>query len=127
MRLVLRLATAAFVALNGSIHLRLWQDGYRYIDDVGVLFLLGTVIAAVLAAAVLVRPAPAVLAAVVAFSAGSLGALLLSRTGGGLLGFVETGWSPDARRALVAEAGATVTAGALLLLGGSLRPGSASP
>jgi hypothetical protein len=121
MRLVLRLATAGFVAWNGSVHLRLWRDGYKAIDDVGVLFLVNVVVAAVLAVSVLARPAPAVLVAVVAFSTGTLGALVLSRTDGGFLGFMEAGWSEDAKQALVAAVGAVVTAGALLALEVSRR------
>jgi hypothetical protein len=116
MRLVLRLATAGFVALNGSVHLRLWNDGYKGIDDIGVLFLVNVVVAAILGLAVLIRPAPVVLAAVLLFSLGSLTALYLSRTDSGFLGFMETGWSPDARRAALAGVGAVVTAGALLPL-----------
>ena len=121
MRLVLRLATAVLLAWNGSVHLRLWQDGYKAIDDVGVLFLVNVVVAAVLAVAVLAKPVPAVLGAVVAFGAGTLGALVLSRTDGGFLGFMESGWSEDAKRALVASVGAVVTAGALLVLEVSRR------
>ena len=117
MRLVLRLATAVLVAWNGSVHLRLWRDGYKAIDDVGVLFLVNVIVAAVLAVAVLAKPVPVVLAAVVAFSAGSLVALVLSRTDGGFLGFMEAGWSEDAKQALVSEVGAILTAGTLLVLG----------
>ena len=121
MRLVLRLATAVLVAWNGSVHLRLWRDGYKAIDDVGVLFLVNAVLAAVLAVVVLAKPVPLVLAAVMAFSAGSLVALVLSRTDGGFLGFMEAGWSEDAKQALVAEIGAMITAGALLGLEVSRR------
>ena len=116
MRLLLRLATAGFVVLNGLVHLRLWNDGYKGVDDIGVLFLVNVVVAAVLALAVLIRPAPVVLAAVLLFSAGSLTALYLSRTDSGFLGFMEAGWSPDARQAAVAAVGAIVTAAALLPL-----------
>lgn len=121
MRLVLRLATAGLVALNGSVHLRLWNDGYKFIDDVGVLFLANVIVATVLAVALLVKPAPVVLAAVMAFSVGSVAALFLSRTDKGFLGFMESGWSGDAKQALVAGVGAILTAGTLLVLGRNRR------
>ncbi|HET7718318.1 MAG TPA: hypothetical protein VFK43_00030, partial [Acidimicrobiales bacterium] len=91
------MATAALVALNGLVHLELWRDGYRVVDRVGPLFLVNAVVAGVLALAVLARPGPWALAGVVGFSLGSIGALLLSRTGRGFLGFMEQGWSADAR------------------------------
>jgi hypothetical protein len=124
MRSILRLVTAALVALNGLVHVDLWQDGYRFVDRVGPLFLVNAALAGVLALAVLVRPARWVLAGVVGFSVASIGALVLSRTGEGFLGFMERGWSAEARRALSVEVGAVAVAGAQLLVS---RPRSRRP
>jgi hypothetical protein len=124
MRTLVHLVTAGLVALDGLVHVRLWQDGYRFLDDVGPLFLVNTVVAALLAVAVLAWPSRTVFAGVVGFSLASLGALVLSRTDGGFLGFTEQGWSSEARQALFAEVGAVVSAGALLVLS---RPRSRRP
>jgi hypothetical protein len=67
------------------------------------------VIASVLvAAAVLIRFNLAVLIAGVALAAGSLGALVLSRTVG-VFGFMESGLSVEALATIAAELGASVT------------------
>jgi hypothetical protein len=105
----------ALLAVAGSVHLELWRDGYRFIDDVGVLFLANVVVAGVLALAVLVRPVRLVLLAVAGFSAVSLVGLLLSRTSVGIAGYVETGWSTEATATLAAEVGAIVAAGVLFV------------
>jgi hypothetical protein len=116
MRSTLRLATAGLVALSGLVHLELWQEGYRYVDRIGPLFLVNVVVAGVLALAVLARPGQWVLAGVVGFGLGSVGALVLSRTDGGFLGFMEHGWTAEAKRALAVELGAASVAGAQLVL-----------
>ena len=103
-----RLPTAALLVVSGYVHLDLWRDGYRFIENVGVLFLLTAVTAGVLAVSVLVRPGRLVLLAVAGFSATALGGLLLSRTSVGILGYTEPGWSPDATATLAAEVGALV-------------------
>ena len=108
-----RLPTASFLCVNGYVHLDLWRDGYRFIENVGVLFLVTAITAGVLAVGVLVRPGRLVLLAVAGFSATALGGLLLSRTGVGILGYTELGWSPDATATLAAEVGALVGAAVL--------------
>ena len=110
-----RLPTAALLAVNGYVHQDLWRSGYRSIENVGVLFLLTAIAAGVLSVPVLVRPGRLVLLAVAGFSAVSLGGLLLSRTGLGILGYMERGWSTDATATLAAEIGAIVAAGVLLV------------
>jgi hypothetical protein len=108
-----RLPAAALLAVTGYVHFDLWRNGYRSIPNVGVLFLLTTITAAVLAGLVLARPNRFVLVAVAAFSAASLGGLLLSRTTVGVLGYTEAGWSQDATATLAAEVGAVVAAAVL--------------
>ena len=95
------------VAVSGGIHLRLYREGYRDISvdrvlglDISRSFALnavaGVVIGvALLAAAVgLVRGTVPALAGLV-FSAGAIGAYVLSRTVG-LLGFEEDRWITEA-------------------------------
>jgi hypothetical protein len=120
MHRTMRAVTAGLVALNGGVHLGLWRDGYRSLNDVGPLFLANAIAAGVLAVAVLVRPAWPVLTGIVGFSVASLVALLLSRTDRGVLGFVEHGWPPAAQRVLVASVGGAASAVALLVV--SRRP-----
>ena len=107
--------TAALLAVVGYVHLDLWRDGYRFIENVGVLFLLTTITSGALAVAVLLRPGRLVLVAIAGFSAISLGGLLLSRTGVGVAGYVEMGWSTDATATLAAEIGAIVAAAVLFV------------
>ena len=107
MHRIARLAAATFVLAGGYIHVDLWRDGYRAIDYVGPLFLANGVISALLALALLLRPAVQVAVAGVVFAGGSLAALVLSRTIG-LLGFTERGWSDMAVQATTAEIGAIV-------------------
>jgi hypothetical protein len=107
MQLIARLAAATFVLAGGYIHFDLWRDGYRAIEYIGPLFVANAVASAVLVLALLLRPDVRVAMAGVVFSAGSLVALVLSRTTG-LLGFTERGWSDMAVQATTAEIGAIV-------------------
>lgn len=91
-RLVLRLAGAGLTAAMAVIHLHLWSEGYRDLATIGPLFLLNGVVGILLTLALLVTPARRlgpVAAATALFTAGTLGALLLSLTTG-LFGFTET-------------------------------------
>lgn len=118
MTLLLRLTAVALTAAMAAIHLHLWADGYRDIETIGVLFLLNGIIGCALAAALLVAPARllgAVAAATALFTAGTLGALVLSLTTG-LFGFEE---SLDAD--LVVPTLAVETAGVVVLAGLFLR------
>jgi hypothetical protein len=117
MRTLVRISLAGALVVSGLVHLQLWQDGYRYVDDVGPLFLLQAAVAAGLAVAVLARPGVVVLAAVIGFSLSSVAALVMSRGADGFLGFMERGWSADATQALVAECAAAFVAAALLMAG----------
>ncbi|MGH9002768.1 MAG: hypothetical protein ACRDYV_06535 [Acidimicrobiia bacterium] len=105
-RLVRPLAAALLLA-GGLIHLELWQGGYRGIPSIGPLFLLNVVASAAVAVALFIPHRRWPLAAGAALSAGSLAGLVLSRTVG-VFGFMESGWTPMALRALAAETGALV-------------------
>ncbi|MEU1518518.1 hypothetical protein ABZ490_41325 [Streptomyces sp. NPDC005811] len=104
--LVLRLAGAGLTATMAAIHLRLWDEGYRGLVTIGPLFLLNGVVGILLAVALLVTPVRglAPVAAVTAlFTAGTLGALVLSLTTG-LFGFVESTDAELVRPTLYVEA-----------------------
>ena len=87
--LLLRLACAALLAWIGYIHLHLWAEGYRQIPTDGPLFLLDAAAGFALAAALLAWPRPLAGLAAAGYTAGTLGALLISLTAG-LFGFKES-------------------------------------
>ncbi|MFF3200978.1 hypothetical protein [Streptomyces sp. NPDC002962] len=118
--LVLRLAGAGLTAAMAAIHLRLWAEGYRDLVPIGPLFLFNGVAGIMLAAALLVTPVRglAPVAAVTAlFTAGTLGALVLSLTRG-LFAFVESIDAELVRPALCVEAAGAVV---LALLAAAAR------
>ncbi|MFI7413370.1 hypothetical protein ACIBU0_32315 [Streptomyces sp. NPDC049627] len=115
---VLRLAAAGATAAMGAIHLDLWYDGYRYLDTIGPLFLLNAIGAGLLALALLITPTrllPLLAALGALFTAGSLGALIVSLTSG-LFGFEETLEADLVKPTLVVEAAGCVLLVALALL-----------
>jgi len=87
--LLLRLACVALLAWIGYIHLHLWLEGYRQIPTNGPLFLLDAVAAFLLAAILLMRPAPLAGLLAVGYTVSTIGALLISLTVG-LFGFRES-------------------------------------
>jgi hypothetical protein len=87
--LLLRLGCAALLGWIGYIHLHLWLEGYRHIPTNGPLFLLDAVAGLVLAALLLARPRPLTGVLAAAYTAATLGALLISLTVG-LFGFRES-------------------------------------
>jgi hypothetical protein len=87
--LLLRLVCVALLAWIGYIHLHLWLEGYRQIPTDGPLFLLDAVAAFLLAAILLLWPAPLAGLLAVGYTASTIGALLISLTVG-LLGFRES-------------------------------------
>jgi len=107
MRWIPRVAAATFVLVGGAVHLDLWRSGYRGIEYIGPLFVANVAVSALLVLALLVRPNAKVALAGIAFSVGSLVALVLSRTTG-LLGFTERAWTDMAVQATTAEIGAIV-------------------
>ena len=114
MQRIARVAAATFVLAGGALHLDLWRDGYRAIEYIGPLFVANAVVSALLVLALLIRPGAIVAAAGIAFSVGSLLALVLSRTTG-LLGFTERGWTEMAQKVTTAEIGAVVAIALLMV------------
>lgn len=117
-----RLLAAAFVVASGVMHLNLWLDGYRGIPHIGPLFLVNFAASVVVGGALFFRGGVRLVLLAVAFSIGSLVALVMSRTVG-LLGFSET-WTPRALQTLALELGAVLML--VSSLAGERRPG-ASP
>ena len=111
---------AAFTAAGGYVHLREWLDGYRGVPAsvpgsvvvrIGfpVNAALSLLVAATLVLTVFVlrRGAPLAIAAALALEAGSLAAVILSRTGG-LLGWVEPVWTLGANQSRALAIGALI-------------------
>ncbi|MEW2051694.1 hypothetical protein [Streptomyces sp. NPDC005476] len=116
-RFVLRVAGAGLTAAMALIHLRLWAEGYRDLTTIGPLFMLNGVVGILLSVGLLVTPARRLgpVAAVTAlFTAGTLGALVLSLTTG-LFGFYESVDANLVRPALYVETAATAVLTALAM------------
>lgn len=107
MQPIARILAATLFLAGGAVHLDLWQAAYRVIPYIGPLFLVNATASLLVAAAILIRFNVAVLVAGVALAAGSLGALVLSRTIG-VFGFMESGVSVEALATIAAELGAVV-------------------
>jgi len=116
----LLLASAMFVAAGGFVHLREWLDSYRDVPaaapgsavvrlgfpvNAGLSLLVAA--ALVLTAFRLRRLAPYVVAGAVAFQAGALATLVVSRTGS-LWGWAEPVWTLGADQTRAVEIGALV-------------------
>ncbi len=97
---VLRLAIAIGSVLIGAIHLRLYFDSYRHIDDIGPSFVLNAVASGVAAVVVLVWSNRLALLAPLVVANASLFAFAMSRTDQGILDFTERGWNPSPDAAL---------------------------
>jgi hypothetical protein len=128
----LRWAGALLLAGVALVHGRLWVDGYRTIEVIGPLFALDTVLAALLAVAVLLAPRrilAGVALAGAALAAGTAGGLLLS-TVVPLFGFQESLQAQYAVLSLVLEGAATVVLLALAAVAARHRavtPGRTRP
>jgi hypothetical protein len=85
----LRLVAAGLLVWIAGIHVRLWQEGYKFIPTDGPLFLLDAIVAFALAAAILAWAAPLTGLLATGFVAATLGALIISLTVG-LFGFRES-------------------------------------
>lgn len=109
MHSLVRLPAAGLIIAGGVVHLQLWRGGYEGIPKIGPMFLVNVAASALVAASLLVfRRAAWPALAGAALSAGSVAALLLSRTSVGVLGFSEKGWTDQAVRAVLFEAGALI-------------------
>ena len=104
----LRAVAAALVLAGGVVHLKLWNDGYKDIADVGPAFLGNVIASAAVAVALVVMANWGAIVAGLAVVNGTLLAFALSRTDRGIFGFTERGFqpSPEAVLALVFEIGA---------------------
>jgi hypothetical protein len=109
----LRFVAAALVLAGGIVHLKLWNDGYKDIPDVGPAFLGNVIASAAVAIALIVMANWGAIVAGLAVVNGTLVAFALSRTDRGIFGFTERGFepSPEAVLALVFE----IAAGAVLV------------
>lgn len=110
MERALRFVAAGLVLAGGIVHLKLWNDGYKDIPDVGPSFLANAITSALVAVALVVTTHWAAVVAGLVVVNGTLFAFALSRTDGGFLNFTERGFqpSPEAALALVFEIGAGV-------------------
>jgi hypothetical protein len=109
-------ALAATLLLAGGItHLNLWTGGYRHIPNIGPMFMANFLGSIALAAAVMTSRRAGVAVVGIAFAAGSIAALVLSRTVG-VFGFSETIWTTQAVRTLASEVGAIVALGTVLIM-----------
>jgi hypothetical protein len=110
-----RLLASALLLAGGIIHYELWNSGYRNVPKIGPLFLANFGGSVVLAAAVLVSRRATVAVGGIVFAAGSLTALVLSRTVG-VFGFTETVWTTQAIKTLATEVGAIAALGYALTM-----------
>lgn len=127
------LASAVFVLAGGYIHLTEWLDVYRDIPSnvpgsevVTIGFPVNVALSVVAAVALVVAAwrVPRLLGVVVAgtflFQAGSLAALILSRTGS-VFGWTEPTWNDAANQTRAVEIGAMLCLAALGILLGLQR------
>lgn len=103
----LTLGSAGLLVAGGYVHFCLYRHGYRFIPKIGIGFLLQFTSSALITAALLfargsLRAAGHRFAVVqvarlggIALAAGTLGALAIAHTDGGLFGFHETGLQPS--------------------------------
>ncbi|ORW44054.1 hypothetical protein AWB90_16085 [Mycobacterium paraense] len=105
MKLILRLALAAALAVSAFSHAYLYIHGYQHIPMIGNAFLVQASASFSLALLVAAGGPWWVEWSAAALAGGSLAAFVLSRTVG-LFGFTEHGWEPAPHAALtvVAEA-----------------------
>jgi hypothetical protein len=118
-RVVITLALligAALVAWTSTIHLHLWDTGYRHIPTIGPLFLIQGVAGAVIAVVLVVSRRLFAVVAAAGFMIATIGGLLLS-VYVGLFGFMDSLSAPYAGLTLIVEsAGTLVLAGAAIAL-----------
>jgi hypothetical protein len=127
----LSVAAAALTVAGGYVHFCLYRHGYRFIPKIGVSFMIQAVSSVVLAAALLVRGgsvrvgrrsfalAQLTRLSAIGLSLGTLAALGLAHTPGGLFQFHEIGLRPAPQTlvAIVAESLAAVLLSAAILEG----------
>jgi hypothetical protein len=107
---------AALLLVSALIHLHLWEVGYRAVPTVGPLFMVQTVVAALLAGMIVLVQRVVVLLAAAALQAATAAGLLLSVTVG-FLGFHDGLGAPWAGTSLLVESlgGVILVAAAIAL------------
>lgn len=124
---------AVAVGIGGYEHAYLYHHGYSEIATIGTLFLLNALWSLLTILLLLARRPLAFVAGSLAISVGSIVAIVLTRSSGGLFGFRESGYDGHALVTVGAEVVAVVltVAGAALagrtLLGGEAGFGGARP
>jgi predicted lipoprotein with Yx(FWY)xxD motif len=124
LRMGLRVAGAGLLATTAAIHLDLYVTGYRTIPTIGWLFLVQTIVALVLAAAVLVSGSKIVAAVGAGFAVATLGGYLLS-VWAGLFGFTEVRTTAGVVAGIIEVAAFAALAALALAPGVQRRPGRA--
>lgn len=118
------IAATLLVAANGLLHLKIWNSDYRNLPSqvpgqwvVKVGFPVNAALAVVLAVAlvVLIRQRLVPVAAAL-FTAGSLAALILSRSSVGIFGWKENGWTSNAKMSAVIEVLGLVVLASVIVL-----------
>lgn len=112
---LIRLFAALLLVAGGLVHLELWNGGYRAIPKIGPLFMANFLGSIALAVALVASRRASIALAGILFAAGSLAALVLSRTVG-VLGFTEAIWTTEATKTLAVEVGAIVALAAALMV-----------
>ena len=103
MKLLLRLALAAALAVSAFSHAYLYIHGYQHIPMIGIAFLVQASVSFSLALLVAAGGPWWLQWAAAAMAGGSLVAFVLSRTVG-LFGFSERGWEPSPHAVLTVVA-----------------------
>ena len=103
-----RLLAAIFLIIGGIVHYNLWRSGYRSIPKIGPLFMANFLGSIGIAGAVMISRRASIALAGIAFAAGSLAAVLLSRSVG-VFGFTEMIWTKEAIITVISELGAIAT------------------
>lgn len=103
------LALAALaVGVGGYEHAHLFHNGYSEISTIGTLFILNAIGSLVAILVLLARRPLAFVAMSLGISVGSIVAILLTRSSGGLFGFHEAGYDSRAKLTLIAEIAAVL-------------------
>lgn len=112
----LLLAAAVAVGVGGYEHAHLFHNGYSEITTIGTLFVLNAIGSLLVILALLARRPLIFVAGSLAISVGSIVAIVLTRSSGGLFGFRESGYDGQALVTIGAEVVAVVltVAGAAL-------------
>lgn len=110
----LRYLGALATIVVGAVHLQQYADFIADVPTIGVLFLLNSLGAGVLAIMLVTRPAVLGAVGAVALSASALVSLAISMSDGGLFGYIEPAFRPAVVLSVAAEIAAVVLLAAYL-------------